>query len=141
LAGYLHQARMLGDFVSSLSRFCSVTVLELPGWGENRGSALNDVECADLLANYFKERGLRGAHLIAFGDATAAAYFFAYMYPRWPAKLVLHGVAARLRDSVRTLFRGMEDYVADERRFLTGMHMGVMNYSKREVISNYKKTH
>lgn len=143
LAGYLHRAEMLQEFVTYLSRFSSVTVLELPGWGENQPATVNDVECADLLANYFKERGLKGANLISFGDSTAAAYFFAYMYPRYINRLVLHGAAARLRDSVRTLFKGIGNSIeeANRGRFLTGMQMGLMNYSKRQQIPSYKKTH
>lgn len=139
LPGHLHTEAILKDFIQTISRYCSVIVVELPGWGENTSHALNDVENADILAKFFEDRGLRGANLIAFGDATACAYYFAYVYPRWLNKLVLHGVAARLRDSVRTLFRGNIDALenTDAQRFMTGMLSAVLNHSKRQNIPNY----
>ena len=139
LPGHLHPALLLGDLIQTLSRFCTVILVELPGWGENTSNALNDVESADVLAKFFEDRGLRGANLLAFGDATACAYYFSYIYPRWPGKLILHGVAARLRDAVRTLFRGNCDALAngDGQAFMTGMLSGLMNHSKRLTIPNY----
>lgn len=139
LPGHLHSPAMLSELVTSVSRFCAVVVVELPGWGENTTAPVNDVELADVLAKFFEDRGLRGANLMAFGDATACAYYFGYMYPRWPGKLILHGVAARLRDAVRTLFRGNCDALSDGdgQRFMTGMQSGLMNHSKRQNIPNY----
>lgn len=142
LPSHLHTKKMLLPFIESVSRFCPVTLIQMPGWGENNSHPINDVECADILAKFFAERGLRGANLLAFGDSTAIAYFFAYMYPRWLGKLILNGVAARLRDSVRTLFRGNCDALAngEKERFMTGMHSGIMNHSKRMNIQSYHQS-
>tara|TARA_R110000868_G_scaffold237486_4_gene492053 strand:+ start:14724 stop:15947 length:1224 start_codon:yes stop_codon:yes gene_type:complete len=141
LPGHLQTAKDLANIVAALSKFSPVILVEMPGWGSNSSHPLNDVDSADVLAKFFEERGLRGANLLAIGDSTAVAYFFAYMYPRWLGKLVLSGVAARLRDAVRTLFKGNIDALAnaEKDRFLTGMHAGILNHSKRTQIDGYQK--
>ncbi len=145
LASHYHRYETYKDYILSLSKFCPVIFLEFPSFGENTGQAMNDVECADILARYFQDRNLRGANLMAIGDSTGIAYFFSYMYPRWPGKLILSGVAARLRDSVRTLFKANIESLAnqDSGKFITGMHSGLMNHSKRNFIESYQlsKTH
>ncbi len=125
-----------------MSQFCPVILVEMPSFGENSSTPLNDVESADILAKYFEDRNLRGANLMALGDSTGIAYFFSYMYPRWPGKLILSGVAARLRDSVRTLFKGNIEALANKQsgKFLTGMHAGMMNHSKRKYIESYNES-
>ncbi len=140
LPGHLHTEKNIMSMITALSKFSPVILVEMPGWGENSSHALNDVDSADILAKFFEERGLRGANLLALGDSTAMAYFFAYMYPRWPGKLVLSGVAARLRDAVRTLFKGNVEALANGKQesFITGMHSGILNHSKRTQIQNYQ---
>jgi len=54
LASHYHHNETYQEYILAISKFCPVIFLEFPSFGENTGQAMNDVECADILANIFK---------------------------------------------------------------------------------------